>query len=1089
LYHSSMRCKSLYISLPWDEERILKRGRTEVNTPDDLVESLTHRYIKRPSTPSVIDQITLFEFLTWFDFDRSSSMNIAEILEEPYVENPLWRTDFNQPPLLKTSALLPRIVLSCGTILIQHKEPSSISFTCRYDDSMLAIYSILSIGIPYRDPYEEFLGNKQGICLMNLINKYITTLSIAILENDIKALHQILLKNQNKLMQQFSTLPGAYKVQMLNALEHLCDLNTHDFVIKPRTSFIFTAEDEEDIEDNINDNSNEINDNNTINCKIDLNQNALKENINEENDMQINCPFTRTQELLASANTQQRFLVNFFKQYLQAVMRYEESRRRFKHASKPLPFHIVVNGLAGSGKSYVISIIEQMLTDFCISESAIRNRARPRKGLLKMAHTGKAALNILGWTIHTALGMRPDNTSTPNNAPSFKIHSLRNRLGDLILIIIDEISLVSHSLFQKVNKRLNEIFEVSDKSGVYFGNIPVLLFGDLAQCEPVAAKQIFWRPPGETFSLWADLFRPINFNINMRQGEDRQFFDILCRMRLGEYNEEDEILIKSRSIRKEDNPLYYKDRLAELQSTEFANAIYAYSTRAKTNERNSIKIKEIATKLKKPIWMIQSVDKVGMARTSFFNPIKASNKDCKIHLKPPDDENECGSMFEQLPLCVGARVICRRNIDFDGSMVNGTEATVKDIIWDNNDNIILPTSNRCVFPNLDRAIRAALPKYVELELDNGSLYKMVPEEVSFKDKNGIWMTRRQLPLNLGYAITIHRSQCMTYNKLVVELTGRNWKSGMFYTILSRTRKLSDIIILAYDRKSFKVSKVALNEMYRLETIEKDYPINIEQYLRTERYIDWCLSLPSEIDKASSIASKTSIESISEHVNIKQFKLEKSNSFTRKSKRKPENIIICEQQEENYCGRHVLRAVSQRLDLFSDEYLKEVAEHIAATEQILQHEIAVNVTDYYYENTGDYNIEILKVALRNVFNIEFIQIDALERNTTSVQSLILSNIHNVQALIIQQNNHYYCLRRFRLTKDYFFKIDSKFPLYHEPIHREHILNFLRALLANHSNIYVLVHYTSDHADDQLSIDNIETRLWPLPDAPADLECLL
>ncbi|CAF3960537.1 unnamed protein product, partial [Adineta steineri] len=537
--------------------------------------------------------------------------------------------------------------------------------------------------------------------------------------------------------------------------------------------------------------------------------------------------------------------------------------------------------------------------------------------------------------------------------------------------------------------------------------------------------------------------------------------------------EEDEILIKSRSIRKEDNPLYYKDRLAELQSTEFANAIYAYSTRAKTNERNSIKLKEIATKLKKPIWMIQSVDKVGMARTSFFNPIKASNKDCKIHLKPPDDENECGSMFEQLPLCVGARVICRRNIDFDGSMVNGTEATVKDIIWDNNDNIILPTSNRCVFPNLDRAIRATLPKYVELELDNGSLYKMVPEEVSFEDKNGIWMTRRQLPLSLGYAITIHRSQCMTYNKLVGELTGINWKSGMFYTILSRTRKLNNIIILAYDRKSLKVSKVALNEMYRLETIEKEYPINIEQYLRTERYIDWCLSLPSEIDKPSSITSKRSAESISEHVNIKQFKLEKLNSFTRKSKRKPQNIIICEQQEEYYCGRHVL----------------EVAEHIAATEQILQHEIAVNVTDYYYENTGDYNIEILKVALRNVFNIEFIQIDVLERNTTSVQSLILSNIHNVQALIIQQNNHYYCLCRFRLTEDYFFKIDSKFSLYHEPIHRENILNFLRALLANHSNIYVLVHYTSDHADDQLSIDNIETRLWPLPDSPADLECLL
>ena len=86
-------------------------------------------------------------------------------------------------------------------------------------------------------------------------------------------------------------------------------------------------------------------------------------------------------------------------------MQYEQKRLRVPCISKPLPFHVVVNGLAGSGKSYAINIIEQMLTDFCISESAIRNRPRRRKGLLKMAHTGKAALNIHGWTIHTALGM------------------------------------------------------------------------------------------------------------------------------------------------------------------------------------------------------------------------------------------------------------------------------------------------------------------------------------------------------------------------------------------------------------------------------------------------------------------------------------------------------------------------------------------------------------------------------------------------------------------------------------------------------------------------------------------------------------
>ncbi len=68
------------------------------------------------------------------------------------------------------------------------------------------------------------------------------------------------------------------------------------------------------------------------------------------------------------------------------------------------------------------------------------------------------------------------------------------------------------------------------------------------------------------------------------------------------------MIIKSRSIRKEDNPMHYKDRLTELQSAEFADAVYAYSVRSKTNERNSIKLKETALKQNKPIWIIQSID-------------------------------------------------------------------------------------------------------------------------------------------------------------------------------------------------------------------------------------------------------------------------------------------------------------------------------------------------------------------------------------------------------------------------------------------------------------------------------------------------
>lgn len=137
-------------------------------------------------------------------------------------------------------------------------------------------------------------------------------------------------------------------------------------------------------------------------------------------------------------------------------------------------------------------------------------------------------------------------------------------------------------------------------------------------------------------------------------------------------------------------------------------------------------------------------------------------------------------------------------------------------------------------------------------------------------------------------------------------------------------------------------------------------------------------------------------------------------------KKPEDIIVCEEQEELYCGRHALRALSQRLDLFSDEYLKEVARNIAASEQICRDGEAIEMTEYYYEHTGEYDIQVLKAALMNVFKIDLVQIYELETNNFVVHNLILSNIQHIQAFIIQQDYHYYCLRRFRLTKDYFFK---------------------------------------------------------------------
>ena len=201
------------------------------------------------------------------------------------------------------------------------------------------------------------------------------------------------------------------------------------------------------------------------------------------------------------------------------------------------------------------------------------------------------------------------------------------------------------------------------------------------------------------------------------------------------------------------------------------------------------------------------------------------------------------------------------------------------------------------------------------------------------------------------------------------------------------------------------------------------------------------------------------------------------------------MIICERQEALFCGRHALRALVQRMDLFDDVHLQEVAQKLVAAENIARNGQTVRSSDYYYQDTGEYDIQILKAALMNTLNIDLLQIHTMEPSVSSSQSLILSNMQNVQALLIQQEYHYYCVRRFRLTPSYFFKIDSQHPEYHQRIHSENMLDYLKRLLEHRCNVYVAVQHQSDRFQRELSHDDIQTRLWAFPDAAADCEPLL
>ncbi|CAF3345272.1 unnamed protein product [Rotaria sp. Silwood2] len=639
------------------------------------------------------------------------------------------------------------------------------------------------------------------------------TFLVFLLEPEIYDLHQVLLQHKIEISTRILTLHQTYRIQLKNLLDHLINIDKENFKINHRESYIFTNPIEHE-DDTIDKSST---DNDLTQAFITTDNNSFT-----NFDTSTCISFQALSDLRNTANPQQKYLLDFIQTYLNHLLMHS---RRPTHVQKPKPFHIVVNGLAGSGKSYVISIIEKMLNEYCIAESAGVSRPRKNFGLLKMAHTGKAALNIHGSTIHSALEICPDGSSSPNKLNSFKFHTLRNKLNGLLLIIIDEILLVSHALFQKINKRLNEIFRTLDKCDVYFGGIPVIVFGDMAQIEPVAAKQVFYRPLGELFSLWHDLFRPINFDINMRQGDDRVFFD--CCL-----DEDTESLIKSRSIRQQDNPESYQERLKELNSPDFQDAVHA-------------------------------IPDPNLSYTSNVNNTEKKNKRSRNNSKHTN---------KRLKVINNININDATNVDDDTNMVN------------------------------------------------------------------------------------------------------------------------DII-------------------------------------------------------------------------------------------KPENVIICERQRRLFCGGHALRALVQDRQIFDDTYLISLAEELATQELILRPR-ATTVRQYYFNYiTGYYHIEVIQKALQQQYNIELLQLQEKDETTYLHRDLIRNHIHDVQALFVHQHDHYFCVRRFDSTPDYFFIIDSLTPGIHETIPRHRINDYFKYLYECDSSIYVPLR------GDMLKMETISYKsllslIHPLPTCVTD-----
>ena len=300
---------------------------------------------------------------------------------------------------------------------------------------------------------------------------------------------------------------------------------------------------------------------------------------------------------------------------------------------------VFVTGGAGSGKSRLINSLYTMMSEILKKEGD--DPCCPY--IVLSSFTGAASANINGQTLHSLFGFKFGNSflSMPDKQRAEK----RNLFKHLKCVIVDEISMVSADLFYNLDLRLREITMVDE----IMGGLAVFVFGDLFQLRPPKARFVFEEPKNKEHAvsyrlrnLWRQ-FKVVQLEENHRQGEDKEYGDLLNRVRVGAHTEEDIELLKTRES-PEDNPA-------------LNDAIHIYGTNAKVNSRNDAKLKDIPGEL------------ITIKARNESRTIKTFTKDKAGCIR--------NTPFQAvLKLKIGAEVILVHNLDTLDGLTNGARGVL-----------------------------------------------------------------------------------------------------------------------------------------------------------------------------------------------------------------------------------------------------------------------------------------------------------------------------------------------------------------------------------------------------------------------------
>lgn len=452
--------------------------------------------------------------------------------------------------------------------------------------------------------------------------------------------------------------------------------------------------------------------------------------------------------------------------------------------------HIFLTGKAGTGKT-----------------TFLRNLiAETHKKAVIVAPTGIAAINAAGVTIHSLFQL-PFGTYLPKQPSTGESHfdqqyttpksivrhlqmnaTKRKIFLDLELLIIDEVSMLRADLLDAMDMVLRYL----RKNITSFGGVQVLFIGDLHQLPPVV-KSSEWNLLGEFYksAFFFDALAlqhnpPVYIELEkIYRQADEVFINLLNNLRNNTITVQDTDLLKT----------YYKENFAPAKDDK-------YITLTTHNQRADALNKQSLEALQEPVWYYKSEIEDDFSESSY--PAEAT-----------------------LALKVGAQIMFIKNdTSPDKRFFNGKIATVVALKPD----------------SIDVQTEGVAEKIV-LEKFTWKNIRYTTDRITHEIQEEVVGKFTQYPVKLAWAITVHKSQGLTFDKAIIDI-GNAFAPGQIYVALSRLRSLDGLVLTSLIsgsgiRQDPNVSLFSRNKQ-EVEILGEQMKVESEHFLRN--YLLQCFDL-------------------------------------------------------------------------------------------------------------------------------------------------------------------------------------------------------------------------------------------------------